>query len=96
MTSKVTNVMLFALHIAVAAVILSAMWSHYTDRQNEHQRIEQQAAQAKQRAEARSKDVEVKKAVLSGLQQDDPYVIEKIAREAYDYVGPNELSPAGH
>ena len=96
MNSKVTNMVLLALHIAVAAVILSSMWSHYTDREEEHQRIEQQAAEAKHRAEARAKDVEVKKAVLSGLQQDDPYVIEKIAREAYDYVGPNELSPAGH
>ena len=96
MNSKVTNMLLLALHIAVAAVILSSMWSHYADREEEHQRIQQQAAEAKNRAEARAKDVEVKKAVLNGLQQDDPYVIEKIAREAYDYVGPNELSPAGH
>lgn len=96
MSHKITNWLLFALHICVAVVVIGAVWSHYSTRMVEHQRIETQAQEAKQRSALREKDVEVNKAVLGGLQEDDPYVIEKIARERYDYTGPKELSPASH
>ncbi len=95
MSNKITNLLLIALHAAVASVVISAVWSTYSDRQTEHQRIEDNAHAAKLKAEARAEEVHIKKEILKGLQEDDAYVIEKIARDNYDYVGENELSPAG-
>ena len=95
MSNKLTNLLLIALHAAVASVVISAVWSTYSDRQAEHQRIEDNAQAARAKADSRAEEVNIKKELLKGLQEDDAYVIEKIARDNYDYVGDNELSPAG-
>ncbi len=94
MSGKASNWLLFVLHITVAVIVLGAVWSNYSDRLVEHQRIAQQAEAAKVKAESREQEVEINRQLLKGLQEDDPYVIEKIARDKYDYSGSNELAPA--
>ena len=95
MNNRLCNWLMFALHIAVAAVVIAAVWSSYSSRMDERQRIAQKALEAHDKADARTRDVETKRHILKGLQEDDPYVIEKIAREQYNYSGNNELTPAG-
>ncbi len=93
MSNKISNWILFALHLAVAITVISAVWSHYHERLEEHQRIAENAEAAKRKSEQRSQDVKIKRQILQGLQEDDPYVIEKLARDLYDYRGQDELSP---
>lgn len=88
-----TNWILFVLHIAVGVTVISAVWSSYNDRLLEHHRVSEHAEAAQRKTEQRTREVKIKRQILEGLQEDDPYVIEKLARDLYDYRGPNELSP---
>lgn len=91
--SKLAHASIFIIHVVLAGFILSLLYGNYSKRHAEYQSVEDGAVEAKLKMEKRQEEVDIHKSLLNGLQDDDPYVIEKFAREKYGYTGYNELSP---
>ena len=91
--SKIAKASLFVIHLLAASFILSLLYSNFSKRHTEFQTVENAAIEAKSKMEQRTKEVQIHKSLLNGLQDNDPYVIEKLAREKHGYAGYNELSP---
>lgn len=92
-TGTIARISLVIIHISVAAVIVSLLYASYSKRNAEYLSVESSATKARMDMEETQQQVNIQRALLNGLQDNDPYVIEKIAREKYGYSGYNELAP---
>lgn len=80
-------------HIAVGAVLILGFADHVAERRTEVDSLRQQADRERAATEQIVHQVNVSEAVRDGLREDDPYVVELVARDTHGWRAPDEVSP---
>lgn len=84
---KTPQLLWLAVHAIVLSAILICIWQSYQARAERTEQLRRVATTECGTTNRLRHQVQCEEAQLEGLQQQDPYVIEKIARERYRWVG---------
>ncbi|MFW5828812.1 MAG: hypothetical protein ACOCXA_01005 [Planctomycetota bacterium] len=85
--------LLVILHIAVAILLVGGMYRHAQEREAKVAQDRELLHTDEAELSRRRTELDMQQARLEGLDQRDPYVVELIARERYDYQVPGEVRP---
>ena len=90
-----SQTVIVAIHVALGATIAVAVANHYTMRRAEVDALRAQADHDSRTTTALEQETAVQEAILSGLREQDPFVVELIARHRHHYQGAdgNEILP---
>jgi len=89
----IANGLVFAANLVLGAWVVSSLYVRLQERRGEVDAVRHAAVQERQATEELRHQVAVQEATLAGLRQDDPYVIEMLAREKLGWEGPDEVRP---
>ena len=84
---------LVVVHGVAGTLLVISLFIYLQEREVEVSRIKQVAHQERQETQRLQHDIEQQQALLKGLREKDPYVVELIARDRLKYVGPGEITP---
>ncbi len=84
---------LFVVHAVFATLVVIGLSIYLQEREVEVSRVKQVASQEHQDTARLRSEIEQQKALLAGLRQKDPYVVELVARDRLNYSGPGEIAP---
>lgn len=84
---------LFVVHGVAGTLLVISLFIYLQEREVEVARIKQVAQQERQETQRLQHDIEQQQALLKGLRDKDPYVVELIARDRLNYAGPGEIAP---
>lgn len=87
------NGLLFALNLTVGTVVVTALVDGLLRREGEVDEMRAAARQERRATAELEREVGVQEALLEGLRNDDPYVIELLARDKLDFRGADEVLP---
>ncbi len=80
-------------HIALALAVLGLLGIGLFQRRDSLAEIQRLDARERTEVEQVKADITRRSAQRDGLRRDDPYVVEYLARERLNYIGPGEFSP---
>lgn len=84
---------LLVLHVVLATVAVLGLFAHLEEREREVGRIKDVARQEHEETVRMQQEIAQQQALLDGVGRRDPYVVELIARDRLQYVGPGEFTP---
>lgn len=84
---------LFVVHAVLGTVLVISLSIYLQEREAEVARVKQVAQQERLETQRLQHDIDQQKALINGLRQKDPYVVELIARDRLKYAGPGEIAP---
>lgn len=84
---------LVVVHAVLGTVLVITLFIYLQEREVDVARVKQVAQQERQETQRLQHDIDQQKALISGLRQKDPYVVELIARDRLKYAGPGEIAP---
>lgn len=87
------QVALLAAHVVLAGLVLAGIYRTYDARQSQVADLAQAAAEDRQATNTLEHQVDVQQAILGGLHEQNPYVIELQARSRLGWSGPHEMQP---
>ncbi|MCS6970418.1 MAG: hypothetical protein RMM29_06505 [Planctomycetota bacterium] len=78
-------------HAVVALGLIGWLLSIYLERRHEVAQLRATVQQTEERKRAREQDIARTQALIDGLRRDDPLVVEWVARERLQALGPGEI-----
>ena len=84
---------LLALHTIFATLVVIALLLHLGEREREVAKVRAIATQEHAETVRSEQDITQQKALLDGLANKDPYVVELLVRDKLQFTGPGEITP---
>ncbi len=84
---------LLALHTIFATLVVIALLLHLGEREREVAKVRAIAIQEHAETVRSEQDIAQQKALLDGLANKDPYVVELLVRDKLQFTGPGEITP---
>lgn len=81
------------LHAVAAIALLGWLATVLVDRRGDVRQVRELSAKERTEIERIKAELSHSQALRDGLRQEDPYVIEFLARDRLNYTGPGELNP---
>jgi hypothetical protein len=93
MTLPARRLILLALHLAGAVVVALWMVERYQQREAAVDALAQRERSESAACEEQRHQLSVQQARLEGIDRQEPYVVELIAREKFGFRSPGEIAP---
>lgn len=90
---SVRGLLLLPVHAAIGLAVIGLLWRQYQERQAAVVEMRRTAADEHAATERARHDNAVAQQLRQGLEQNDPYAVELMARERLQYARPGEIAP---
>ena len=84
---------LIAVHVLIGLLIVAALCSRLGDRAMEVNQVRISTQQEQEKTQAIQHEITRMDELRKGIERQDPYVIELLARQKLQYARPGEISP---
>ncbi len=91
--STVRKPIAFLVHAAIAIAVVGLLYGQYDARQREVDETRRLADRERAETARLERENTVHQDLLRGLKDNDPYVVELVARDRLDYARPGEVAP---